>query len=100
VRWTEALRESLDGESVAIDGQTLRRSFEQAASHSAIPMVSAWVNAHRLVLGQRKVDDKSNAITALPQLLKMLDVAGATMTIDAMGWQKEIAKTITAQGPE
>src|SRR5262247_3542308 len=100
VNWTETLRESLDGDIVAIDGKTLRRSFDQAASQGAIHMVSAWANAHRLVLGQLKVDDKSNEITAIPQLLRMLDLQGALVTIDAMGCQKEIAKTITEQGAE
>lgn len=100
VRWTEALRESLDGDIVAIDGKTLRRSFDHAASQGAIHMVSAWANAHRLVLGQLKVDDKSNEITAIPTLLRMLELEGAIVTIDAMGCQKEIAKTITEQGAE
>jgi predicted transposase YbfD/YdcC len=63
-------------------------------------MVSAWANANRLVLGQLKVDDKSNEITAIPQLLRMLELEGAIVTIDAMGCQKEIAKTITEQGAE
>jgi predicted transposase YbfD/YdcC len=98
VNWVEALRESLDGDIVAIDGKTRRRSFDQAASQGAIHLVSAWANAHRLVLGQRKVDDKSNEITAIPQLLRMLELEGAIVTIDAMGCQKEIAKTITEQG--
>jgi predicted transposase YbfD/YdcC len=71
VHWTEALRESRDGEIVARDGKTLRRSFDHAAAKGAIHMVSAWANAHRLVCGQRKVDDKSNAITAIPTLLRM-----------------------------
>ena len=100
VNWVAALRESLDGEIVAIDGKTLRRSFDQAASQGAIHMVSAWANAHRLVLGQLKVDDKSNEITAIPQLLRLLELEGASVTIDAMGCQKESAKTITAQGAE
>lgn len=100
VHWTEALRESIDGEIVAIDGKTLRRSFDQAASKGAIHMVSAWANANRLVLGQRKVDDKSNEITAIPTLLRMLELEGAIVTIDAMGCQKEIAKTITEQGAD
>ena len=63
-------------------------------------MVSAWANAHRLVLGQLKVDDKSNEITAIPALLRMLEIEGAIVTIDAMGCQKEIAKTITEQGAD
>jgi predicted transposase YbfD/YdcC len=100
VSWTEALRESLDGDIIAIDGKTLRRSFDHAASQGAIHMVSAWANAHRLVLGQLKVDDKSNEITAIPALLRMLELAGAIVTIDAMGCQKEIAKTITEQGAD
>jgi len=100
VRWTEALRESIDGDIVAIEGKTLRRSFDHAASQGAIHMVSAWANANRLVLGQLKVDDKSNESTAIPKLLRMLALEGAIVTIDAMGCQHEIAKTITAQGAE
>jgi predicted transposase YbfD/YdcC len=98
--WTAALHESLDGDIVAIDGKTLRRSFDHAASQGAIHMVSAWANAHRLVLGQLKVDDKSNEITAMPQLLRLLELEGAIVTIDAMGCQKEIAQTITEQGAD
>src|SRR5215813_11589522 len=100
VHWTETLRESLDGDIVAIDGKTLRRSFEHAASKGAIHMISAWANANRLGLGQRKVDDKSNEITAMPTLLRLGELEGAIVTIDAMRCQKEIAKTITAQGAE
>ena len=100
VKWTAALRESIDGEIVAIDGKTLRRSFDQAAAQGAIHMVSAWANANRLVLGQIKVDDKSNEITAIPELLKLLELEGAIVTIDAMGCQKEIARTISEQGAD
>jgi predicted transposase YbfD/YdcC len=100
VRWTDALRESLDGDIVAIDGKTLRRSFDQASAKSAIHMVSAWANANRLVLGQLKVDDKSNEIMAIPKLLKMLELEGAIVTIDAMGCHKDIARTITEQGAD
>jgi predicted transposase YbfD/YdcC len=100
VSWAEALRESIDGDIVAIDGKTLRRSFDHAASKGAIHMVSAWANANRLVLGRLKVDDKSNEIIAIPTLLKMLGLEGAIVTIDAMGCHKEIAKTITEQGAE
>ena len=68
VHWTEALRESIEGEIVAIDGKTLRRSFDHAACKGAIHMVSAWANANRrAVLGQLKVDEKSNEITAIPE---------------------------------
>jgi predicted transposase YbfD/YdcC len=100
VSWTTALSDLSGGEIVAIDGKTLRHSFDRAASQTAIHMVSAWANRNRLVLGQVKVDDKSNEITAIPQLLKMLDLTGATVTLDAMGCQKEIAKVITAQGAD
>ena len=97
IAWTGALSDLCGGDIVAIDGKTLRHSFDRAASNTAIHMVSAWANANRLVLGQVKVDDKSNEITAIPKLIKMLDLAGATVTIDAMGCQKEIAKVITDQ---
>lgn len=95
--WTQALSEHSEGEIVAIDGKTLRRSFDRAASKAAIHMVSAWANTNRLVLGQLKVDDKSNEITAIPQLLALLDLKGCIVTIDAMGCQKDIAHTITQQ---
>jgi predicted transposase YbfD/YdcC len=95
VSWTAALSDLCGGDIVSIDGKTLRRSFDRAASKGAIHMVSAWANRNRLVLGQVKVDDKSNEITAIPKLLKMLDLTGATVTIDAMGCQKEIAKVIS-----
>ena len=97
ISWTGALNDLSGGDIVSLDGKTLRHSFDRAASKASIHMVSAWANANRLVLGQVKVDDKSNEITAIPKLLKLLDLAGATVTIDAMGCQKEIAKVITAQ---
>jgi predicted transposase YbfD/YdcC len=100
VSWTTALSDLSGGEIVAIDGKTLRHSFDRAASKAAIHMVSAWATRNRLVLGQVKVDDKSNEITAIPKLLQMLDLTGATVTIDAMGGQKEIAKVITEQGAD
>ena len=97
IAWTEALSEASGGDSVAIDGKTLRHSFDRATGQAAIHMVRAWASAHRLVLGQLKVEEKSNEITAIPTLLMMLDIAGAIVTIDAMGCQKEIAKIITEQ---
>jgi predicted transposase YbfD/YdcC len=100
ISWTTALCDLSGGDLVAIDGKTLRHSFDRAAAKAAIHMVSAWANSNRLVLGQVKVDDKSNEITAIPQLLKMLDLTGATVTIDAMGCQKEIAKVISEQGAD
>ena len=98
--WTAALSDLSVGDIVAIDGKTLRHSFDRAAAKAAIHMVSAWASSNRLVLGQVKVDDKSNEITAIPKLLKMLDLPGATVTIDAMGCQKEIAQVITEQGAD
>jgi predicted transposase YbfD/YdcC len=98
--WSEALSDLSGGDIVSIDGKTLRRSFDHAASKAAIHMVSAWANANRLVLGQRKVDDKSNEIPAIPKLLQLLDLQGATVTIDAMGCQKEIAQAIADQGAD
>ena len=97
IAWTQALSEASGGDIVSIDGKTLRHSFDQATATAAIHMVSAWASANRLVLGQLKVDEKSNEITAIPELLRLLDLKGAVVTIDAMGCQKEIAKTITAQ---
>lgn len=70
--WTAALRALAGGELVAIDGKTLRHAFDRAAAKAALHMVSAWANSHRLVLGQVKVDAKSTAMTAIPQLVKML----------------------------
>ena len=95
IAWTEALSEASGGDIVSIDGKTLRHSFDQATGQAAIHMVSAWACANRLVLGQLKVEEKSNEIIAIPKLIQMLDIAGATVTIDAMGCQKEIAKVIT-----
>jgi len=83
-----------------MDGKTLRHAFEQATATAAMPMVRAWASANRLVLGQRKVDEKSNAITAIPTLLHLLDSKGAVVTIEARGCQQEIATTITEQGAE
>jgi predicted transposase YbfD/YdcC len=100
IAWTQALSEASGGEIVSIDGKTLRHSFDQATATAAIHMVSAWASANRLVLGQLKVEEKSNEITAIPKLLHLLDLHGAVVTIDAMGCQKEIAKTITEQGAD
>ena len=100
IAWTQALSEASGGDIVAIDGKTLRHSFDQATATAAIHMVSAWASATRLVLGQLKVDEKSNEITAIPELLRLLGLHGAVVTIEAMGCQKEIAKTITEQGAD
>jgi predicted transposase YbfD/YdcC len=97
VDWAEAICEKLPGQVVAIDGKTVRRSHDRTKGKAAIHMVSAWAAESQLVLGQVKVDDKSNEITAIPALLELLDVAGCIVTIDAMGCQKKIAQQIVDQ---
>lgn len=89
-----ALHEVIEGQVIAIDGKTLRRSFDAASRKSAIHMVSAWATANHISLGQTVVDAKSNEITAIPKLLEMLETAGSLVTIDAMGCQTEIAQKI------
>lgn len=97
-RWVADLANITEGEVIAIDGKCLRRSLDKASKKAAIYMVSAWAQHNNLVLGQVKVDDKSNEITAIPKLLSRLDIAGAVITIDAMGCQKKIAEQIRQQG--
>jgi len=96
-RWIQSVRKIVPGQVIAIDGKTARRSHDRRQGKAAIHMVSAWASANRLVLGQRKVDDKSNEITAIPELLQALAVSGCIVTIDAMGCQREIARQITEQ---
>jgi len=95
--WVADLAQLCDGEVVAIDGKCLRRSMDTASNKSAIYMVSAWANKNQLVIGQQKVEDKSNEITAIPKLLEQLDIAGAVITIDAMGCQTAITHKIIEQ---
>ena len=96
--WIYALRGSnTAGRHVAIDGKALRGSFNQAAEKSAVHMVNAYVHENHTVFAQLKVDDKSNEITAIPQLLEMLELKDSTVTIDAMGCQREIAQKIIAK---
>ena len=95
-RWTEGLRKAIGQEIVALDGKTLRRSYDRAKGKEPVHMVSAWARENGLVLGQVKVDDKSNEITAIPELLQKLKLAGCIVTIDAMGCQTKIAGEITA----
>lgn len=97
-RWVADIASLTEGEVIAIDGKCLRRSLDKASKKAAIYMVSAWSQQNGLVLGQVKVDAKSNEITAIPKLLSRLDIAGAVVTIDAMGCQKSIAKQIKQQG--
>lgn len=92
VRWVQGLCPALGGDVVAIDGEALRRAVNEGASLPYI--VSAWASENGLALGQVRVNDKSNEITAIPELLAVLDLHGAIVTIDAMGCQREIADLI------
>jgi predicted transposase YbfD/YdcC len=96
--WIQAVQEATANRLIAIDGKMLRGSYDRADGRAAIHMVSAWATENKLSLGQVVVDEKSNEITAIPELLGLLDVAGALVTIDAMGCPKEIAGLIRAGG--
>lgn len=96
--WIESVAQVAQGSVIAIDGKTLRQSYDKGKAQGAIHMVSAWACQNRLVLGQKKVDEKSNEITAIPELLKVLDLKGCIITIDAMGTQTAIAQQIVDQG--
>jgi predicted transposase YbfD/YdcC len=96
IDWASHLHQAIKG-VVAIDGKTLRRSFDKAGGKGAIHMVSAWCSEQNLVLGQTRVDKKSNEITAIPELLDLLEIEGAIVTIDAMGCQRKICRQIVAQ---
>ena len=91
VAWTQRLCQATSGELVALDGKKLRRSQDRLHERDGIWMVSAWVSDNRLVLGQRRVDDKSNEITAVPELLAALDLTGCIVTLDALNTQTAIA---------
>jgi len=96
--WMKAVHKLTSGEVIAIDGKTLRGSYDRDDRQSAIHMVSAYASANQLVLGQLKTENKSNEITAIPALIKMLDLRGAIVTIDAMACQTKIAGVITSKG--
>jgi len=95
--WIQAVSQVTKGQVIAIDGKSLRSALERGQSRGAIHMVSAWATENRLVLGQTKVKAKSNEITAIPKLLKILTIEGCLVSIDAMGCQTEIAQTIIEQ---
>src|SRR5512138_392625 len=92
--WVWAVNDLLHGQIINVDGKQLRGSKDKVLAKRAIYMVSAWAEENELVLGQRKVDEKSNEITAIPELLKMLAISGCIVTIDAIGTQTQIAQTI------
>ena len=97
IRWTQSLMD-IDEDLIAVDGKTLRGSRDKGKS--AVHIVSAWASANSLVLGQYRVDEKSNEITAIPELLRILHIKGALITIDAMGCQKDIAEQIVDAGAD
>jgi predicted transposase YbfD/YdcC len=92
--WTNGLNQSVEGKVVAIDGKTLRGSFDTATGKSALHMVSAWVEDNNLVLGQVSAEGKGHEITKIPELLRLLELKNAIVTIDAIGCQKEIVRVI------
>ena len=96
--WVQEVMEITKGQVIAVDGKTVRRSHDHANGQEAIHIVSAWAQKNRLVLGQVKVDEKSNEITAIPDLLRVLDITGCIITTDAMGCQQEIAATVIEKG--
>ena len=96
--WVNSVFEKTDGRIVAVDGKTLRRSHDRSSNKAAVHMVSAWCSANQITLGQVATDQKSNEITAIPELLRVLDISGCIVTIDAMGCQKKIGRQIVDQG--
>lgn len=98
IEWVQGIETLTSGQVIAIDGKKLRRSHDQVTGKAAIYMVSAWATQNQLVLGQTKVADKSNEITAIPALLQLLEIAGCIVTVDAIGTQTEIAETIVEGG--
>jgi len=100
LNWIQSVTEMTDGEIVAIDGKTLRRSYDRSSRKQAIHMVSAWANANGVVLGQVKTSEKSNEITAIPKLLEVLELKGCIVTLDAMGCQRKIAEQIIEKGAD
>jgi predicted transposase YbfD/YdcC len=97
LQWTQALHEASGGKLIAIDGKALRRSARKKSGLGMLHLVTAWSSENGLTLAQAACDEKSNEITAIPEVLKLLDIKGCTITIDAMGCQKEIAQQIRSQ---
>lgn len=95
IQWVKLISKKTEGGLIAIDGKTLRGSYDDNSDKAAIHMVSAWSTANSLVIGQEKTSEKSNEITAIPELLDVLDLKGCIISIDAMGCQTDIAKIIT-----
>jgi len=100
INWVKSLTPQSGGKSIAIDGKAQRGTAKQGEPNSFVHIVSAWASQSGLTLGQLKVDGKSNEITAIPELIKLVDVKDAVVTIDAMGTQKEIAKALVEKGAD
>ena len=100
VNWMQAVSTLTHGDIIAIDGKTLRGSYDNSSNKSAIHMVSAWSTSNSMVLGQEKTSEKSNEITAIPELLKTLEIKGCIVSIDAMGCQTKIATDIVKKGAD
>ena len=100
MNWVQAVCELTDGQVISVDGKELCGSKDGSLGKQAIEMVSAWASANQMVLGQQKVNDKSNEITAIPELLEMLEVEGCIVTIDAIGCQTDIAQKIVDKGAD
>jgi predicted transposase YbfD/YdcC len=92
--WVKQIVAGSGAQVIPIDGKTIKGSYDRHHQQSALHVVTAWASEHRLLLGQVKVASKSNEITAIPALLKLLDISGCIITLDAMGTQKEIARDI------
>jgi len=100
ISWVQAVATATDGEVVAIDGKTARGSLDRSRGQRPLHLVNAWATSNRLVLGQLKVDKKSNEITAVPKLLQLLDIKGCIVTVDALNTQTLIAAQICDQGAD
>lgn len=99
-KWVEQIVSTAGAQVIPIDGKTAKGSYDRNQQQSSLHLVSAWASEHRILLGQVKVESKTNEITAIPALLHLLDISGCVITIDAMGTQHEIAKQIIAQGAD
>lgn len=100
MNWTQAMSEVTGGDVIAFDGKTLRRSFDTATGLSAIHVINAWSSENDLCIGQLKVDGKSNEITAMPALMRLMEIRGSVVTADALNCQKDIAAQIVEQGAD
>lgn len=98
--WVKQVVEATGAQVIPIDGKSVKGSYDRSKKQSALHLVSAWASEHRLLLGQVKVENKSNEITAIPALLELLDITGCIITIDAMGTQTEIAGQIVVKGAD